>query len=427
MKIAYFSSNPYRELPKDFRQQYHSIWVDPPNTVLCDSNRVADFYDWTLDEYTYAAHLGFDALLVNEHHQNTFGMFNAPNMWAAMLADRTRELGTALLVAGDTLPTYGNHARVAEELAVLDVISRGRVAATLPVGSVMDTVFNNGFTPSKVRQYYEEGRQYVVESWTRPGPFIFNGRFTKRRYVNQWPLPYQKPHPPIWVGGLRSPETWEMAVREDYTFSCLSVTGKALAGDVFKQYWDLLSRTEGRDDNPYRAGCFQFIAVADSDAEAERLYGAEALDFFNSFAHIYEAFRDSPGYVTKRSRIAQIASGAEISKLVARGSSALPGVESERTWGDLLRAGAVIAGSPDSVAEQLIDLIKEFRFGHLLVGFQIVPNTELVKHNIKLFAEHVLPRLRPLWDDEGWDDPWWPSGAKVPPLLTDNLSVNVAQ
>jgi alkanesulfonate monooxygenase SsuD/methylene tetrahydromethanopterin reductase-like flavin-dependent oxidoreductase (luciferase family) len=191
---------------------------------------------------------------------------------------------------------------------------------------------------------------------------------------------------------------------------------------VFKEYWDLVSRTPDRDENPYRAGCFQFIAIADSDADAERLYAKDALEFFNNFAHVYEAFRDSPGYMTKRARSLHIASMARLSALVASGSAALPGSADERKWSDLLKAGVVIAGSPDSVAEQLIEMTREFRFGHLLVGCQIVPDTELVKQSITLFAEKVLPRLRPVWEDEGWDDPWWPSGAKVPRLLTDDLT-----
>jgi alkanesulfonate monooxygenase SsuD/methylene tetrahydromethanopterin reductase-like flavin-dependent oxidoreductase (luciferase family) len=71
----------------------------------------------------------------------------------------------------------------------------------------------------------------------------------------------------------------------------------------------------------------------------------------------------------------------------------------------------VIAGSPATVRDQLIQFVDEFRIGNLLVMLQMggMPH-DLTMKNIHLFAEEVLPHLRPLWDAEGWENDWWPTG-----------------
>lgn len=74
----------------------------------------------------------------------------------------------------------------------------------------------------------------------------------------------------------------------------------------------------------------------------------------------------------------------------------------------------MIAGSPATVTERLIEACRGLRVGNLVALLQIgsMPH-ELTKQNITLFAEHVMPELRTLWADEGWTHRWWPSGART--------------
>jgi hypothetical protein len=82
-------------------------------------------------------------------------------------------------------------------------------------------------------------------------------------------------------------------------------------------------------------------------------------------------------------------------------------------WKSLVDQGFVIAGSPDTVTERLVEACKGLRVGNLIALLQIgsMPH-ELTKQNITLFAKEVMPRIRGLWADEGWEHKWWPQGAR---------------
>jgi alkanesulfonate monooxygenase SsuD/methylene tetrahydromethanopterin reductase-like flavin-dependent oxidoreductase (luciferase family) len=125
---------------------------------------------------------------------------------AATLTRRTSQ--AAIIVLGNSLAAYNPPLRVAEEFAMLDLLSGGRFVAGFPVGTSMDTNFAYGIDPSTLRDRYYEAHDLVMQAWTRPEVFAFNGKYTKVRYVNIWPQPLQKPHPPVWIPGGGSVETW---------------------------------------------------------------------------------------------------------------------------------------------------------------------------------------------------------------------------
>ena len=204
MKTIFFHMQGYRDLPDDFHKKYESVWVTLPSDELCDPRMVQKYLNWNIDELELADELGFDGLGVNEHHQNAYGFPVAPNLIASILARRKSD--AAIVILGNTIPLYNPPLRVAEEYALIDCLSGGRLVAGLPVGSPPDTVGNYGLPPSQVRERYYEAWRLIVEAWTRKGPFPFNGRFTKLRYVNPWPKPIQKPHPPIYFSGLKDPK-----------------------------------------------------------------------------------------------------------------------------------------------------------------------------------------------------------------------------
>jgi alkanesulfonate monooxygenase SsuD/methylene tetrahydromethanopterin reductase-like flavin-dependent oxidoreductase (luciferase family) len=138
MKISMFHLMPYRDLPADFEKRYHSVWVDPPFWELADPEKVGQYYNWTLDELIHAAKMGMDGICVNEHHQNAYGFMPSPNVMGSVLARATNGMNTAIVQMGATLPTTNPPIRVAEEYAMLDCISGGRLVAGMPLGSPMD-------------------------------------------------------------------------------------------------------------------------------------------------------------------------------------------------------------------------------------------------------------------------------------------------
>ena len=133
-----------------------------------------------------------------------------------------------------------------------------------------------------------------MKAWTQPGPFPYNGRFNKLRYVNPWPQPLQKPHPPVWLAGGGSVETYEMAVNNDYTYNFLSFFGYRFAKKVMDTFWETDDRLGG-DRNPYKAGFAQQICVAETDAQAEELYAEHVMYFFKKCLHVPPYYMETPG------------------------------------------------------------------------------------------------------------------------------------
>ena len=405
MKTIFFHFMPYRDLPADFEDKYESVWVTPPNRVLCDPEHVARYYRWGLDELELADRLGYDGLGVNEHHQNGYGFMASPNIIAAALARRTPNR-SALCVLGNTLALYSPATRVAEEFAMLDVLSEGRLIAGMPIGTSMDVNFCYGVTPTETRPRFYEAVDLITRAWTEPGPFSFNGRFNQLRYVNPWPLPYQQPHPPIWLAG-RSVETWEMSVERDWTYSYLSFFGYKVAESLMNGFWET-AEAMGAEPNPYRAGFAQQICVSETDARAEQEYLEHVAYFFDKCQHIPRYFREAPGYRTRRSN--------EYARKVNLQSRSTAALTSEKNWRNLVDTGMIIAGSPATVADRIIEAAKTLRFGNLIALLQIgsMPHHLTVK-NLTLFAEEVMPRIRNIWSEDGWEHRWWPSGASQGP------------
>ena len=103
MKFHWFHLMPYTDLPNDFRERHHSVWVDI-DSRLFDPAKGHHMYNEFLDELEFAAECGFDAICCNEHHSNGYGLMPSPNLIAAALARRTTE--TAICVLGNSLALY---------------------------------------------------------------------------------------------------------------------------------------------------------------------------------------------------------------------------------------------------------------------------------------------------------------------------------
>ncbi len=385
MKFTWFNLMPWPHLPDDFREKYRSVWVDIPNE-LYDPVVGHQVYNDYLNLLEYADALGFDGIGVNEHHANAYGLMPSPNLMAATLARRTSK--AALVTLGNSLSLYNPPIRVAEEFAMLDVISGGRLVAGFPVGTSMDTNYAYGDIPGLTRERYAEAHDLIMKAWAAREPFAYNGRYTKIRYVNIWPRPIQQPHPPVFVPGGGSVETYDFCLDHDYSYSYLSFGGYKRAKLLMDGYWDRAS-ARGEEDTPYRAGFAQTICVADSDAEAEKLFSEHVSYFYNRCLHIYPGFADAPGYRTVRT----LKAGA-----MSQVTPEAIGRVTSLSWKELVEGGYVITGSPSTVVDQMKDLIRGLRVGHIFCLMHVgnMPN-EKCRHSTRLFAEQVMPKLRDMW------------------------------
>ena len=394
MKVSWFHLMPYRYLPPDFEEKYRSVWVDVPSHLF-DPVKAHQLYNEYLDELEFADEVGFDGICVNEHHNNAYGIMPSPNIMAAMLARRTSN--AALIVLGNSLALYNPPIRVAEEFAMLDVASGGRLVAGFPVGTSMDTNYAYGQNPSTLRAKYFEAHDLVIKAWTEPEPFAFNGKHTQLRYVNIWPRPLQQPHPPVWVPGGGSLETWEWVSRMNYVYCYLSYSGYKRGIQVMDGFWEEMERL-GVDDNPYRAGFLQLICVSETDEKAKEEYAEHVDYFYRKCLHVYEGFSEAPGYRTVRTLKAG---------MTRQIGAAASGKREVPAWDELVEQGYIIAGSPATVVENLRQAVEGLRVGHLMVLLQIgsMPR-DLTMRNTEMFAAEVLPHVKDMWEE--YEDHWWP-------------------
>ncbi len=403
MKHLWFHLMPYTELPDDFREHNPSVWVDI-HSRLFDPERAHYMYNDFMDEMEFAAEVGFDAVCCNEHHSNGYGLMPSPNLIASALARRANP-DTALCVMGNSLALYNPPTRVAEEFAMIDCISGGRLIAGFPVGSPMDTCYAYGQNPSLLRERYLEAHDLVMRAWTEPDTFAFNGRFNQQRYVNIWPRPVQKPHPPVWIPGGGSVETWRWCAEMDYVYCYLSYFGYKAGLQTMQGFWEEMERL-GKEPNPYRAGFLQFVGVAETEAEAYELYREPAEYFYGRCLHIDPRFAAPPGYTTEATQRAGIQS--QVSSAALQNRKALQVSKSAREFDAILDNGYVIIGTPDQVAEKLRHVIRDLRFGQLMLLLQFGNmNKQLAKYNTRLYAEQVAPQLQDVWSE--WENHWWPT------------------
>jgi alkanesulfonate monooxygenase SsuD/methylene tetrahydromethanopterin reductase-like flavin-dependent oxidoreductase (luciferase family) len=319
----------------------------------------------------------------------------------SVLARQTAGQDVAIIQLGSTLPSTSPPTRIAEEYAMLDCISGGRLVAGFPTGLPTDATMSNGVVPVEQRERYREALALVTKAWSAKEIFAWNGRHYQLGMVNLWPRPIQQPHPPIWIPGSGISSTAEYVVGLDHCFCHLSYYGARNAEQVAERYWELVAR-KGRDDNPFRYSFLQLIGVAETDAEAEDLYASHAEYFFNKLLATPAYYQQIPGCLDYPALVQALQNnpraGINLRELKAK---------------DFFSRGFVIVGSPRTVREQLMDGMKRLRVGHLLalLHFGSMP-TDLCKANIDLFAREVLPHLEGLWDDQ-YEDRWWPQRLRV--------------
>lgn len=169
---------------------------DPP-----DGARIPQLYEEILEEAQLAEAVGFDAVFVPEHHMMPDGYLSAPLVLLAAVAARTTRLrlGTSILQLPEWHPIH-----VAEEVAVLDNLSKGRVILGVGLNLVEEEFRLFGITRAGVTRRFVEQIEILRRAWEGE-PFSFKGEFFKLENVRVTPRVVQKPHPPIWIGAMSEP------------------------------------------------------------------------------------------------------------------------------------------------------------------------------------------------------------------------------
>jgi alkanesulfonate monooxygenase SsuD/methylene tetrahydromethanopterin reductase-like flavin-dependent oxidoreductase (luciferase family) len=377
MRFVFFHLMPYPYLPDDFDEAYSSPSLNFPSKHF---SREAGhrLYHRYLDELEHADRLGFDGIGVNEHHQTAYGLMPSPNIMAAALARRTHN--AQVMVLGNAIGIRGNPLRVAEEIAMLDHLTDGRLVSGFVRGIGWE-YFAHSVNPTRSRDRFNEAHDLIVKAWTSEEPFQWIGANYEYRYVNLWPRPLQEPHPPIYIPGAGSGETMRFVAERRYTYMSVYAPSR-----VVRRWFDGYRQAAadlGYVPEPDKIALSIPIYVAETDEQAHR-HGRRHLEWlFHKGLKQGPEIVFPPGYMTPSS----------MRGLLMAGLKAYP----ELSYEELLAEGYAVVGSPDTVTTRLRELHEELGFGQVIGLFALGDSShEETVQSMELFASAVMPALRPL-------------------------------
>jgi alkanesulfonate monooxygenase SsuD/methylene tetrahydromethanopterin reductase-like flavin-dependent oxidoreductase (luciferase family) len=266
-----------------------------------------EFFKADVAVRTYAEHLaaweemdrlGYDGVGFNEHHCSPYGLMNSPNLMAAAAGQRTSRL--KLLIYGNLLPLH-EPLRLAEELAMIDCLSNGRLISGFARGIPREyQVHNVPLAESRAR--FEEAYEIVTRAWTED-VFSYSGKFWSYKDVAIWPRPVQRPHPQIWIPIVGSKESIEFAGRHNIPITP-GLGGGGLRDDIIRYYAKCLAAA-GHRLTPNHLSLGVHAYVADSKAQAVKEMGPYHLYFNRTlFSHgnfTETALQRQAGYSTAQS------------------------------------------------------------------------------------------------------------------------------
>jgi alkanesulfonate monooxygenase SsuD/methylene tetrahydromethanopterin reductase-like flavin-dependent oxidoreductase (luciferase family) len=346
-----------------------------------DPEQGSEFYKKYIDSMAYAEECGFDFVGCNEHHFSPYGLMANPNLIAAALTQRTQK--AKLAVFGNLVP-LNNPIRVAEEYAMLDVMSEGRLFAGFMRGIPHEYVAYNS-DPNESWGRLHEATELIVKAWTEPEPFGWEGEYYQFRSVSIWPRPRQRPHPPILMSASNA-ESAEFAARHRAKMGIVLLTNLDAAKENIRVYKDV-ARAHGWEPTAADILIGQHTCICDTDEEA-RAHLQSACNYF--YGVLGGGVRTAANLVLKESRFYE---SAERRTAVTQRRRDLATEKIE----DAIDKGAVLCGSPATVVKQIKRIHGELGNGLFNITMKVgnMPDT-VVRKGMELFKQQVLPHVRDL-------------------------------
>jgi len=382
MKVYHFTEQAY---PPAWEDHKGSLRVNLPNAKL-DPKIAADLFHRYYDEWQLCDELGMD-IMCNEHHQTATCMSSTVVVTLSVLARITKR--ARLLVLGYPVGHRLDPLRCAEELATIDVISRGRLDMGFVRGVPYEVAASN-VNPVRQMDRFWEVHDFIIKAMTtHDAPFAWESENFNYRYVNIWPRPYQQPHPPVWsTTGTKSNAT--VLGQRGYVMATLG-TGyntRALFDAYRKGYMEKGRPAPGADRFAYLG----LVAVGTSEAEARRR-GELVASYPRTSGIVHRPFRNPPGFLSVEDNAKMLAGMTPPRSYTKDGRTINMATASVQ---ELIDAAVLFCGTPDQVYDQIVDFCEHCGgMGNLLMMGHAGPMThDDTVENLTLFAREVTPRLQ---------------------------------
>jgi alkanesulfonate monooxygenase SsuD/methylene tetrahydromethanopterin reductase-like flavin-dependent oxidoreductase (luciferase family) len=363
MRFCYFTPVPWPNLSA--RPEH---WPFPNREF--DAHRCATLFRDSLDLLIEAEACGFDWVGVGEDHMTAYGLTPNPLLFLSAVAAQTSRVGLAIL--GAPLPLL-NPIRVAEECAMLDVMSKGRLIAGFIRGVPQNYAAYN-IDPNESRARFAEANDLIHKAWTSTETFAWEGEHYAFPTVSIWPRPLQQPHPPVLYSANST------------TSATFGATKRAMIGAIHLYNRDAIDRV-GEAIEAYRVQAASDGWTPDPDRFVLGLQTCIANTDEEAFATLepaidYQYTVLSGTYNAEKRRIAAQKPGYGLS----------PTEERPPTLAERIERGIALCGSPDTVNTQIAALEQRLGVGTICMHMQVGNiATDSIRRSMVLFKDHVRP------------------------------------
>jgi alkanesulfonate monooxygenase SsuD/methylene tetrahydromethanopterin reductase-like flavin-dependent oxidoreductase (luciferase family) len=340
-------------------------------------------YKTYLDNMVYAEQCGFDWVGCNEHHFSPYGLMSNCNVIGSIIIDRTKTIGIAM--CGNLIPLL-NPIRVAEEYAMLDVMSGGRLLTGFIRGVAHEYIAYN-VAPDETWERLAEAHELIIKAWTEPEPFGWQGKHYQYRSISIWPRPLQKPHPPVMMSAS-NPESARFAASRRAIMGMAMLPDIPAAQETIRVYKET-ARQHGWNPGPEHIMISMHALVADT-AEEAKAHMAKGLDYFHNV--LMGVNSDTQRIIMQKTRYYRDDRGGGAELFKNRQRALFHDTVDER-----LEKRVILCGTPEMVVDQIKHL-KDL-LGHGLMNLTMkvgnVPD-EVVRRSMQLWGERVAPHVHNL-------------------------------
>ena len=385
MFIGHFTERPYQDPDSGY---FGATGLPIKDLTLSneiyDPQLGAQLYNRYIDENVYAEEMGFDGLVLNEHHSTPFCMGGVMNLEAAILARLTKRAKIVLL--GNILPIWDDPLWLVEQLAIIDIISQGRLVSGWVRGGGRESVSHNA-PPAHNWERFQEAHDFIIKAWTTPGPFRWEGKHYQYRYVNPWARPYQKPHPPIWLPGSVSTNSLMWAAKNRYPYVMLA-TELEPTRECFQLYVDTAAEL-GYEAGTQNLGYLWKVHVDETEELADKTARKFVQGPSNPFLAGNEgtdnpAVSNLPGLTSRTRLLPTLAVTTR-----TRGSSG------SRPYDEQIASNSIITGTPKTVLPKIRHVLEYLRPGSVFFwdGDGAMTHEDQMR-SLRLMGEEVIPAVR---------------------------------
>jgi alkanesulfonate monooxygenase SsuD/methylene tetrahydromethanopterin reductase-like flavin-dependent oxidoreductase (luciferase family) len=377
MKFSYTHHMPYTGVKEPGQD-----WPVPNKQF--DAVRGAEMFNHYIEDKIYAEQAGFDWIGSNEHHFSPYGMMPNPNLVGAVVAHRTSRAG--ILQSGNIVPIT-NPIRIAEEYAMIDVISGGRLVAGFMRGIPHEYVAYN-ISPDESYGRMYEAIELIKKAWSSPEPFGWEGQYYKFRAVSIWPRPVQQPYPRMMMSAS-SDASARLAAEVGSSAGFLRIADFDSARRQIKVYMDR-ARECGWEPTADDVMIGMNCCIAPTYEEAKAILENGQKYFFGVLGG---GIRTAQRLVIQKTRYFHDEGAAD--KFLAKSK-----VQKEVSFDERVERGLIVCGTPEMAIEQIKRIHAELGNGRMNLSIKIGDIADAhVTRTLDYLRDIVFPAVRHLGED----------------------------